>query len=151
MNNVGINNLDEKIKKAVSEIKSKKQIVAFYLFGSYAAGRPTPLSDIDIAVLFDNTIKKDNLFDEKLCLLVELSIIFGTDNLDLVILNEAPAGLGYRIIKNGKLLFLRNEAKEQFICFKARLLDRYCDYRPVQDFFAKGITKRIREGSFGGR
>jgi len=61
-----------------------------YLFGSQATRRTHPNSDVDIAVLLDESLTSDELFAERLRLLGDLSHIFGTDNVDFVILNEAP-------------------------------------------------------------
>ena len=46
------NTLEEKIK---AYFKSKKEVIAVYLFGSYAAGREHHLSDIDIGILLDRS------------------------------------------------------------------------------------------------
>jgi len=42
--------LEEKIR---TYFKNKKEVVAIYLFGSYAAGKEGHLSDIDIGILLD--------------------------------------------------------------------------------------------------
>ncbi|MFZ5640758.1 MAG: type VII toxin-antitoxin system MntA family adenylyltransferase antitoxin [Bacillota bacterium] len=143
-------NLELKLQKAVGLISGTKDIAAFYLFGSYASGRPTPISDIDFAVLFDNSVNRDQFLTRKLQLMGDLSTVAGIDKIDLVILNEAPPGLGYRVVKDGRLLFLRDEAKAQLVAFKVRVLDRYFDYQPVQKVFSEGLSRRIKEGKFGG-
>lgn len=112
--------------------------------------RPTPLSDIDLAVLLDRCVGKEQFLNKKLQLMGDFSAIMGTDRIDLVVLNEAPPGLGYRVIKEGKLLFSREEAKDQLVAFKVRTFDRYFDYQPVQRVFSEGLARRIKEGSFGG-
>jgi len=140
-----------KLEQAVEIVSGLKEIVAFYLFGSYAMGRPTPLSDIDLAVLFDCSVDKNMFFTKKLQLMGDLSTILGTDGIDLVILNEAPPGLGYRVIKDGRLLYSKDEDKDQLVAFKVRALDRYFDFQPVQKVFSEGLARRIKEGSFGGR
>jgi len=46
-----------------------KDVVAFYLFGSYAEGKQTPASDVDLAVLLDMGFPVERYFEKKLELL----------------------------------------------------------------------------------
>ncbi len=140
-----------KLQKYIEMIKDMGQITALFLFGSYATGRQTALSDIDLAVLFDKSVEEERYLPERLRLMGELSTILGTDIVELVVLNEAPPGLAYRVIRDGELLFVRDECKSQVVDFKVRTMDRYFDYQPVQKIFSEGLARRIREGSFGGR
>ena len=102
-----------KLQKFIDKIGDSGQITAFYLFGSYAAGRPTTMSDIDLAVLFDKAVEREHYLAERLRLMGELSTILGTDAVDLVVLNESPPGLAYRVIRDGELLFATEEGKGQ--------------------------------------
>ena len=45
-------------KKVARDISKNKQVKAIYLFGSYARGTQTPLSDIDICVITEYNSKK---------------------------------------------------------------------------------------------
>src|SRR5215470_14397540 len=76
-----------------------------YLFGSQATRRTHPNSDVDIAVLLDESLTSDELFAERLRLLGDLSHIFGTDNVDLVMLNEASPLLAYETLRHDVLLY----------------------------------------------
>ena len=66
------------------------KVIAAYLFGSQASGRPTPLSDVDIGILMDGDLADMESFRIEKSLLGELQKIFKTDNIDLVVLNKAP-------------------------------------------------------------
>jgi hypothetical protein len=125
-------------------------IIASYLFGSYATGKATKLSDIDIAVLLDETMDRKNYLNMKLLLLANLSSCLGTEKIDVVILNEATPDLAYNVIKDGVLLFERQGSKGQQVTFKARTFDRYFDYLPVKKMFSEVLSTRIREGRYGG-
>ena len=61
-----------------------------YLFGSQATGYTHTESDVDVAVLLDAALTADERFTERLACIGALSHLFGTDNVDVVILNEAP-------------------------------------------------------------
>lgn len=141
--------LSDKLEKVISELHKQDHIIAIYLFGSYAVGCNRPNSDVDIAVLLKTV--KDSYLEERLELMAKVADIMRTDNLDLVILNDAPYGLAYRIIKDGSLLYLNDEARSQYIYYKTRIIDRYFDYQPVQRLFSAALSKRIKGGNFGGR
>lgn len=88
------------IPEAKIYLRNRKDVLFAYLFGSFAAETPSPLSDVDIAVYL--TGKK---FSEKrLQILGELSYIFKTDEIDLVILNTASLTLSMKILQKKKIL-----------------------------------------------
>lgn len=145
-----IEKLRSGLQKFINTIRDSGQIIAFYLFGSYAAGRATPQSDIDLAILFDKSFERERYLPERLRLMGELSIVLETDRVELVVLNEAPPALAYRVIKDGELLFARDERKGQLVDFKVKTMDLYFDFLPAQRIFSEGLARRIREGSFGG-
>ncbi|ADG81453.1 DNA polymerase beta domain protein region [Thermincola potens JR] len=92
-----IEKLRSRLQKFINTIRDSGQIIAFYLFGSYAAGRATPQSDIDLAILFDKSFERERYLPERLRLMGELSIVLETDRVELVVLNEAPPALAYRV------------------------------------------------------
>lgn len=80
-----------------------------YLFGGLAKGGPNPLSDVDIAVYVG--VKKTLDYLE---LFSGITRVLGTDEVDLVVLNDAPLSLAGRILQNRRLLvdkapYLRHE------------------------------------------
>ena len=95
----------KKIVRITSEYFAKRDDIIFaYLFGSYAKEKQTHLSDIDIAVYIR---EKKGISDKKLKILMDLSRLLKTDDIDLVILNEAPISmltkiLAHKIILNDK-------------------------------------------------
>jgi predicted nucleotidyltransferase len=88
-----------------------ERIIFAYIFGGMATGKQRPLSDIDIAVYLDNCA---DTADAKLEIIGSLTDTLMTDEIDLVILNNAPVSLVGRILKNKRLLadkqpFLRHK------------------------------------------
>ncbi|MBU7008056.1 type VII toxin-antitoxin system MntA family adenylyltransferase antitoxin [Phosphitispora fastidiosa] len=140
-----------KLFRFTEQIRHDGKIIAFYLFGSYAKGRPIPSSDVDLAVLFDESVNKDYYLMERLRLMGEVSTVLGIDAVELVVLNELQPALAYRIIKDGELLYTRDEVKKQLVAFKVKTMDRYFDFQPVQRMFSESLARRTREGGFGGR
>jgi predicted nucleotidyltransferase len=134
----------------VERLKSDGEIVAFYLFGSYAADRQTPASDIDLAVLLDRDLPPHRHFEKKLQLLSIITSELMTDEIDLVVLNQAPPALAYRVVREGKLLFEKEDGKAQRVSFQTRVWDRYFDFQSVEKILHEGLRRRIKEGRFGG-
>jgi len=117
-------------------LENYSKVVFAYLFGSLTKGKINPLSDIDIAIYFK---KGTNFTREKMVILKELIDIFGTDEIDLVILNVAPLTLRARIVKNKKILvdkdpFLRHS-------FESLVLREYFDFsKKEEDIFKRRFS-----------
>lgn len=82
-------------------------VVSAYLFGSHAAGRTHRQSDVDVGVLLDWNAHASAAarFDIRLRLAAELPGILRTPA-DVVILNDAPPGLGRAIVTDGTRVFV---------------------------------------------
>ena len=61
----------------------------------------------------------------------------------LVLLDEAPPGLAYRIFREGKPLLIRDRAA--FNERLARAILEYLDFKPVEGLFTRGVL-RARHG-----
>lgn len=139
--------LKERMPRLIEIFKKQPEINALYLFGSYARDEIKPLSDIDIAVFLKKGSGRTDYWDIKLKLLNKAIAILGSDEIDFVVLNEAPYELRYNILKKGKILFCRNEKERREFQEKAVL-----DYLDTQSLREEGLfhlKERIREGRFG--
>ena len=100
---------NELLKNISSYFSNRREVIAVYLFGSYAEGKERPLSDIDIGLLLDrtdhNTIKK-----VRSKFIVELSRILRKD-IHLVILNSAGEELIRQIFLKGKCILVSDPKK----------------------------------------
>lgn len=94
-------NIEDNLPKAEVYLKTRLDIHFAYLFGSLAKGKPLPLSDIDIAVYLSES---SDVLEKKLEIVGELIAILETDEIDLVILNEAPLALRMKILECKKLI-----------------------------------------------
>lgn len=113
-----------------------------YLFGSLASGTPGPMSDVDVAVLLapHNSARStaDALEDA-------LHRALGTERVDLVVLNDAPPPLAYRVVRDGRCLFCRDPARRQV--FEALTTTRYLDFQPFRRrLFAIARRQILEEG-----
>jgi hypothetical protein len=81
-------------------------VVAAYLHGSHAAGRPHRESDVDLGVVLgyaEYPTSRDR-FEAGLRLRSALQPALGTVSLDLVVLNDAPAGLAAAVVTGGQCI-----------------------------------------------
>lgn len=121
----------EYIPLLIEKLSIDRDIVAIYLFGSYAEGKQTPVSDIDLAVLLDGDFPPNRYFEKKLALLALSTSLLKTDEVDLVIINHAPPAISYRILSKGRLLFEKENGKSQRVNFQVRIYDRYFDLQLI--------------------
>lgn len=103
-----------------------------YVFGGAARGKLRPLSDVDVAVYLDETADP---VQARLDLIGVVTKHLGTDEVDLVVLNQAPTALLGRIVQSRRVIvdkdpFLRHRFESlalrtflDFRIFEQRLLD----------------------------
>jgi hypothetical protein len=127
--------VDTSLKAQLAVIFEKWKVAFAYLFGSQAKGDAGRLSDIDIAVCFDEAIPSAELFDFRLEVLGELTDLFRTDNIDLVVLNEAPPLLAHRILRDGLLVFSADERVR--FDFELRAMLKYLDWKPYLEKYTR--------------
>ena len=83
-------------------LQSEEGIVSAYLFGSRAEGREHRESDLDVGVLLDRS--RYGTAASRFTVRVRLSALLGSKtglSVDVVVLNDAPPGLGRRIVTGG--------------------------------------------------
>ncbi|NPV71080.1 MAG: nucleotidyltransferase domain-containing protein [Firmicutes bacterium] len=138
-----------KVPAIVEMLGRDDDILFCYLFGSVARGTAGSLSDLDFAVYLDPRVPADQRFYRALDIAARLSSILRTSNVDVVPLNDASPELAYSVIRDGKLLFCRDELQRQR--FWVRIVLDYLDRGFMRDLFWRYTAKRVKEGSFGGR
>lgn len=87
----------QRIPKACAYLQSRPDVKFSYLFGGLAKNKKKPLSDVDIAVYLSNLNESSH---KKLEILGKLNDLLGTDEIDLVLLNDASLPLIINILKN---------------------------------------------------
>lgn len=127
---------------------AQPRVVLGYLFGSVAQGRADALSDVDVAVLLDESLDAEERLEETLRLMGELEPYTGGE-VQVVLLNEAPPLLAYRVAEEGALLYARSEAER--IAFQVRARKLYFDFRPRLAFHTRALLRDIEEVGLSGR
>lgn len=124
-----------------------KHVQAGYLFGSVAAGRTRPDSDIDIAVLLDDKIRPSRTLKYRLGIMADLGAALDRSDVDVVVLNEATL-LAHRVLSKGKLVFERSACAR--IRFQVMTANRYADMIPAYETYIRYLKASVREGRIVG-
>ncbi len=79
-------------------------VVSAYLFGSVARDADHLESDVDVAVLLDRTLHPHARQRSELCVSLTSELIHALErnDVDVVVLNDAPPELGRRIVTEGE-------------------------------------------------
>ncbi|MBI3609770.1 MAG: nucleotidyltransferase domain-containing protein [Nitrospirae bacterium] len=136
------------VEKLKTMLEPRQEIAAAYLYGSTAEGTAGRHSDVDIAILRDETATdKDYPFGYKAELLSDLMKTLRTNSVDLVIANHAPPFLRFQIVRHGRLIFSRSEALT--IEFQVKAIAEYDDIKRLQDIQNRYLSKRLKNGTYG--
>ena len=108
---------------AIEYLESNSEVLFAYLFGSLAKAKPQPLSDVDIAVYLNSG---SHIVESKLAILGKLIDILQTDEIDLVVLNNADLPLVINILKNKKLIVDKSQFSRHI--FESLMMRKYFDF-----------------------
>lgn len=136
-------------KQQLNKICQKYPINTLYLFGSRVTGKISKFSDWDFAAQLKDTVKPSKFFDYKIKLNSELMRLLHLDvgELDLVILNreEIPLLLKYNIIKEGEIIYCRNQDQRQDLEFET--MRDYLDWEHYEKLYSKIFLKKLAIGA----
>lgn len=93
----------------LSAIFTAEPVVVAYLFGSQARGDAGPLSDVDVAVLLEDDLSSAEALALRLRLIEAISRALHVERVDVAPLNNAPYLLQHRVIRDGHVLYCRDE------------------------------------------
>lgn len=117
------------------------------LFGSQATGRTGPLSDVDIAVWADPDLSRTGRSNLRLELIGQAAEALRTEDVDLVVLNDAGPLLRHRAIRDALRLVDRDVATR--VRLETRAILDYLDTEWLRQELSRGLHRRMTEGTFG--
>ena len=135
----------EGLERRLREVlEPQTDVLVAYLCGSFARGTAGPLSDVDVAVLL--APGADRL--TRLCELTGvIEKVAGPGRADLVALDTAPVALGYRVLRDGRLLVCHDEAAR--VGHWDHTVLAYLDMERFFRMLEEGLRHRVVEGRFG--
>ncbi len=139
--------LDQAALDRLRDALDREGVVAAMLIGSQARGNPGPLSDVDIAVWHDPKLDSRARFDLQLSLAGDAGRALGTEEIDLVMLNQAPPLMRHRAMREAKRLVERDH--DERVRLETRTILDYLDTAPLRAELGRGVRRRMAEGRFG--
>lgn len=122
--------------------KYSNKIAAAYLFGSFHNKNTTPLSDIDVAILFYNNIHKDEMNILESNIYEDLTQALKTDEIDLINLNTAPLNIQYGVLKSKEFLYCGD--KDFIVDFESATILKYLDFQPYREEMDRLFLESIK-------
>ncbi len=138
---------EEIVVRLRAYFEEREEVVVAYLFGSVARGRAGKLSDIDVAILVDESLIRPVRYGYRADILTDLMGRLHTNKVDLVVLNKVSPLLAHEAVRNGELIFCRNS--ERRVAFETDAFRRYVDTEPLRRIQGQYLDRRIAEGKFG--
>jgi predicted nucleotidyltransferase len=133
------------IDRLKAVLEADPRVTYALVFGSAATGRVRADSDVDVAIGLAEGAGLTPL--EIGALVARLEEAAGRP-IDLVLLDEAPPGLAYRVFRDGRPMTVRSESalKARFV----RAVLEYLDFKPFEELFTRGALEAATRGSVGG-
>lgn len=90
---------------AIREVLDDAPVTLGILYGSQARGDATPSSDVDLAVVFEESLSSVERTRARVALIERIGAVLGTDDVDVVPLPEVSSRLYQEILEDGHLLY----------------------------------------------
>lgn len=140
--------MNENIKKQINEILEKRGVILAYVFGSYASGKISALSDFDLAILFSKDINQKDYFEQELKIAGEIGRIMQIDQIDIINLKTTRSPLlKHNAVFYGRLIFVKDK-NIRFIIEKI-IRQEYEDTEYLRETSYKILNRQIKESAFG--
>lgn len=108
----------------VERLRSEPGLAALHLYGSHGTDLQTPLSDVDLAVVFaDDSVPGPEDRSRLVGIAMEA---LGEEDVSLTVLNRAPLPFQHEVLRTGRPLLVRDEFA--LADFRERAVHRYCDF-----------------------
>src|SRR5918992_4602715 len=133
--------IDDTARARLRDALDRDGVVAASLFGSQATGKAGPLSDVDVAVWLDPALSDSERFRLRLELIGEAASALGTNEVDLVVLNDAPPLLKHRALRSSVRLLDRDPVAR--VRLESRAVSEYLDTKPLREQLTRAMRRRI--------
>ena len=103
-------------------------VISGFLFGSQVDGRAHRESDVDVAVLLRSDLDRRQRFEIRLRLTTEIIAVLHHNEVDVVVLNDAPPLFARSIVLDGKRVYCADAEVDH--AFRRDVQLRAADLRP---------------------
>jgi predicted nucleotidyltransferase len=119
--------IERRLATLGSVLDRQPAVLFAYVFGSAGRGALRPLSDVDVAVYLDEGADP---IQARLDLIRVVARHLGTDEVDLVVLNDAPTALAGRILQSRRVVSDREPFRRHR--FESLALRKFLDFRRLE-------------------
>lgn len=138
-------NIIEKIAKYFSR---KPQVIAVYLYGSFAKGEAKKDSDIDLGVVLGKKGRPRAFRIPQVIFSQELSKLL-REKVEVQDLSASSLEFSHRVLSEGKLIFCRDHAKR--IDFETMVVRKYFDLKPYFEEYYHYLSQIAKKGELNVR
>jgi len=132
---------DQQFASMIDYIKARGDILAIYIYGSYATKYQTPLSDLDLAILPMPEVNLD--LNTELGIEVKLVEICKTDHVNVINLSNAALPFQMKVLEQGRLLYCADQ--NLLADFIEMVIKRFCDFAPDLEAVYKDYDAGLKE------
>jgi predicted nucleotidyltransferase len=126
-------NTEKKLEQLLKRVQKDNEILAVLLFGSMARGEQTAGSDVDICLVLQRQKYNSLAFSRK-----KLTYLQQSD-LDVHIFQQLPLYIRRRVVKEGKVLFVRNLDALYDLAF--RTAQEFEDFKPIYRTYLAEVAR----------
>lgn len=122
--------------------RPRREVLAVYLFGSYAHGFPRPNSDIDLGLLFDGEDR--NIIADKLESYNNALARILRKEIHLTALNAASPLLLKQVLSKGRCILVNEPKKNAY--FQMTALAKIADFGIYKSKFEREFARKLVNG-----
>jgi predicted nucleotidyltransferase len=136
------------IQTKLNPILEKNSVALAYVFGSVAKGKEGPLSDFDVAIVFDKDVPTKGYFDRETNIGLGIGRALSVSRVDVVNLQTARSPvLKHRAVFYGEPIFVKDKKLQFYI--EKRILEEFEDTKYLRSVTGAILERQIREGKIG--
>jgi predicted nucleotidyltransferase len=125
--------IESALRGLIAQAKDDRDVLAVILFGSQARGEAGPGSDVDVCVVLEADGPSAIEASRK-----RLDYLAGRD-LDVKIFQQVPLYIRSRVLKEGRVLFVRDEDRLYDLAF--RTARSFEDFRPYYQAYLAAVAR----------
>jgi uncharacterized protein len=134
------------LKRHLRTVLQDRPVLLAYAYGSLVEGFPTPLSDVDIALVLapECTLDAYQRFMLELEVAMDIEERCGIQDADVRSIDEAPLRVQGQVLTRGQLLYSKDEGFR--VAYEVSIRKRYFDFQPVLKLMREAYFARLEAG-----
>jgi uncharacterized protein len=133
--------IDDRLPALEEALRGVPGLAACYLYGSYGTEWQTPLSDVDMGLIFRREQAPD--FRGELALIGTVTDALREEDVSVTNLNRSPLALRFDVLSKGRPLFVFDEIA--LADFVEETIDRHADFAVDRDRFLAEYDRALVE------